>query len=245
MPSFAHSGNIGDIILSLPTVRALGGGTFWLVPGFKVQYYETHPLVDVRMSEGFATKLAPLLAAQDYIEEVKIGSPPGVDYNLDKFRCLPVNLSQGNSCRWYMQVFPVCADLSKPWLSVTPDKTFTGCIVVNRTSRYRNDELYYHFLDNKKNVVFVGLEAEYRDFIRSCPSALHYEAPNFLSLARAVAGCKLFIGNQSFAYTLAEGLKVPRVLEICPYCPNAAPCGERAWDVLSQINFETIVNREC
>lgn len=231
MPSFAHSGNIGDVILSLPTVRALGGGTFWLVP-------------TVHMSEDFATKLAPLLVSQDYISEVRTGAPPGVDYNMDKFRSLDLDLSQGNSCRWYMQAFPVCADLSKPWLTVAPDKTFSGCILVNRTKRYRNVGLSYRFLETRKNIVFVGLEDEYLDFVKSCPSALHYEAPNFLSMARAIAGCKLFIGNQSFAYTLAEGLKAPRVLEICPHTPNAAPCGERAWDALLQENFETIVNRE-
>jgi hypothetical protein len=231
MLSFAHSGNIGDVVLSLPTVRVLGGGTFWLVP-------------TVHMSEDFATKLSPLLASQDYISEVKIGVHSGVDYDMDKFRSLDLDLSQGNSCRWYVQAFPVCADLSKPWLTVPPDKTFAGCILVNRTNRYRNNNLSYRFLEAKKNVVFVGLEDEYRDFGGSCPSALNYEAPDFLALARAIAGCKLFIGNQSFAYTLAEGLKVPRVLEVCPHCPNAAPCGLRAWDVLLQENFETIVNHE-
>jgi hypothetical protein len=64
---------------------------------------------------------------------------------------------------------------------------------------------------------------------------------NFLELARVIAGCKFFIGNQSFPFAVAEGLKVPRALELCFECPNVIPEGPQAYDFLYQPQFEKIV----
>jgi hypothetical protein len=45
-------------------------------------------------------------------------------------------------------------------------------------------------------------------------------------LAGVIRGGKLFVGNQSLAYALAEGMKVPRVLETFQDCPNCDPLGK-------------------
>ena len=39
------------------------------------------------------------------------------------------------------------------------------------------------------------------------------DVPHFLDFAQIVAGCKFYVGNQSFGLSLAEGLKVPRFCE--------------------------------
>ena len=66
---------------------------------------------------------------------------------------------------------------------------------------------------------------------------------NFYDLARIIAGCKFFIGNQSFPFALAEGLKVKRVLELYFECPNVIPAGEHAYDFCYQEQFEKIVKQ--
>ena len=47
-----------------------------------------------------------------------------------------------------------------------------------------------------------------------------------------------FIGNSSIGYNLAEGLKVPRLLEACPNFPVVRPHGKNAYDFYYQIHFE-------
>jgi ADP-heptose:LPS heptosyltransferase len=37
--------------------------------------------------------------------------------------------------------------------------------------------------------------------------------PTLLDVARVIAGCKLFVGNQSSPRAIAEGLKIPVVVE--------------------------------
>ena len=66
---------------------------------------------------------------------------------------------------------------------------------------------------------------------------------NFLEFAGIIAGCKFFIGNQSFPFAVAEGLKVKRVLEVCFECPNVIPEGKDAYDFCYLPQFEKIVKQ--
>ena len=66
--------------------------------------------------------------------------------------------------------------------------------------------------------------------------------PDFYTLAIAIKTCKVFIGNQSMCYALAEAMKAPRILEVCAFAPNCIPEGAGpAYDFLSQSAFEHYV----
>ena len=51
---------------------------------------------------------------------------------------------------------------------------------------------------------------------------------------------RLFIGNECFAYSIAEGLKIPRLLEASPDFPVIFPVGEKAYDFYHQVHFEML-----
>ena len=55
-----------------------------------------------------------------------------------------------------------------------------------------------------------------------------------------IKSCKFFIGNLCFAYSIAEGLKTPRLLETCPDFPVVFPHGDNAYDFYHQIHFEKL-----
>src|SRR5262249_46242908 len=135
--------------------------------------------------------------------------------------------------RWYFLTIKAHYDLSQPWLWVEPDERFRGRLVVNRTSRYRNPLFKdYNFL-NQYRPVFLGLPSEFEEFVGGCPNAEFVECGDLLQVARVIAGAKAFIGNQSVAWAIAEGLKTgPRALEICPSTPNIVPTGGMAYDFL-------------
>jgi hypothetical protein len=246
--SCKHSGNAGDVIYALPAVRALGGdagAVLKLELDMPLRDKSIrHPLGAVQLNRKMYDMLVPLLLAQPYIKGVEVyarGSE--VDHDLDSFRESPLLIDRLGISRWYFYMFGLAADLSRPWLTVEPDLTYARSIVVARSFRYRNLALSHQFLEGKSDVVFVGLRDEYEDFKRQVPSARWVEVDDFLQLARVVAGSRLFIGNQSFPYSLAEGLKVRRVLELDPGMPNVVPAGEHAYDVLFQKQFEVVIER--
>lgn len=254
MLAFKHSGNVGDIIYSLPTVQALlkrhnqQYAAYYLHTDVPAYYAGgiNHPAGNVRLSREFAGSILPLLKAQPYICDVDNLTSQHVDYNLDQFRDTGFDFGLGHIARYYGYAFDVAYDLSKPWLTVEPDASYADAVVINRTNRYLNPNLNYNFLYKHERNIFVGLREEYEQFRRNVrceyvPTADHYQ------LARIIAGCKLFIGNQSSAFALAEGLKVPRILEVSCFgrhhCPNVIPHGDEAYDVIGQDMFTKIATR--
>lgn len=248
MKTFVHSGALGDVICSLPTVRALSEGEparLLLRVGKPAKLAEgfLHPCGDVLLDKDFAGKLLPLLRQQSYLAEVGLFDGQAVDYELDRFRDCGFDLRRGHIARYYSYVWPCCPVLWEPWLSVEPDNSYRDTIIINRTSRYRS-ALSYGFLSRYTDAVFTGLKSEYVAFRKEAGFNLPFlETSSFVELASAIAGCRLFIGNQSFCWTLAEGTKVRRVAEPCPYVPNSAPFGPNGYEGWTQEGFEAIVER--
>jgi len=245
--SFKHSGNAGDIIYALPSLRMLAGeqgAKLSLALNVPMRDRKLkHPLGGVQLNQKMYDMLTPLLSRQDYIKELAVYDGTPVDYDLDVFRDAPFRMDRLGICRWYFYLFGIACDLSKPWLKVEPDPAYKDRIVVARSKRYRNLTFSYKFLQQYGAPVFVGLADEYEDFRSQVPQAEWVEVNDFHQLARIIAGSRLFIGNQSFPYSIAEGLKVPRVLELDPGMPNVVPAGEHGYDVLYQRRFESVVER--
>lgn len=218
MPNFKHSGDLGDIIYSMPTIRALGGGTVYLNP--------THGKV-TKMTLVGAMALAPLLEHQDYIDKVKIWNNENVDYDIDSFRWTEgsdfikrkVNLGYYNLADAQLDKFNLPrTEKDRAWISVD---NVTKCdVVFARSARWNNPQVSWgriwdQFHDRS---VFVGIEEEHKTFIEKFGDVPFVRTDNFLELARIIAGSTLFIGNQSSPYAVAEGLKVNSCLEV--YCPS-------------------------
>jgi hypothetical protein len=135
-------------------------------------------------------------------------------------------------------VFP---SLSEPWLIAPKDSTMYSAIVIARSHRYRNPHINYNFLQKYSNVFFVGVEEEFLDMKSSLPNLKYKPVNDFLEMATLINSCKLFIGNQSFPFSIAEGLKVNRLLEVYYKSPNVIVEGKGAHDFLYQPQFEKTV----
>jgi len=245
---FKHSGNIGDIIYALPAVFSLARQAqihFHLRTGVPADYGKhPHPLGSVRLDEATASRLAALLLAQPRIVSCQLlRADRHIDFDLDLIRTYPFSLEHGNIARWYFHVFATNADLGKPWLDVDPDPSMAGCVVVARSQRHRAPGITYGFLRKYSEVVFVGVEAEWRDMRNEIPDLGYRPIKDFLELARVIKGSRLFIGNQSFPFSLAEALKVRRLLEVFYLSPNVNVEGIDGFDFCYQPQFESLVAR--
>jgi hypothetical protein len=239
--TFKHSGSGGDIIYALPTIKALSKGRaakLFLSP-LKRKANDSHPF-----GLNACNLLIPLLEHQPWLPSVKIYNGEAVDYDLDLFRRIPdIQTGRNSIAHWYFWVFAVSADLSQPWLQVRPPPAPRGKIVLARSARCRNLNINYTFLRDYGEIDFVGTLSEFQEMKQTLPELRHVPCEDFLQLARVIKSARFFIGNQSFPYSVAEALKVPRILEIFPRMPDVIPTGDNIGEAFFQPNFEKLVSR--
>lgn len=247
--SFKHSGNAGDIIYALPAIYALGKDMpidLYLHLNQPASYSKAfnHPLGSVMLNESMFERLLPLLLSQPRIGSCQVyGLSHSIDYDFDIIRDYPFPLSYGNICRWYFLTFAVNADLGRPWLHVQGRAEVNGYVVIARSQRYRALNIDYSFLAKYDNILFVGLPEEFADMRLMLPKIEYQPINNFLELAEIIAGCKFFIGNQSFPFSIAEALKVKRLLEVYFLAPNVCVEGGNGFDFCYQPQFEKLVEQ--
>lgn len=245
----SHSGNAGDIIYALPTIEAIRRFTnvrieLYLRLGqpLILSGYNSHPLGNVMLNQKMADMLIELLRPQSYIDFVGIHTDQTIDIDLDYFRAGGIPLDKGNIARWCSYLTGVNPTLWKPWLTVEPDTTFANTIVMARSERYRNYTINYKFMNQYSDIAFIGVESEYNDMRKTIPHIRWVQVDDFMQMARIIAGAKFFMGNQSFPYSIAEGLKVPRILETSFEVINVVPEGNDGFDFFFQEHLESLVS---
>lgn len=243
--NFLHDGNAGDIIYSLPTIRAVKRLTgvpvhlhLRLNQPHGIPSHHTHPLGRVMLNEKMFHMLRPLLESQEYLDSCRVYEQQTIDMDLNTFRSAGILLDRGNIARWYNYVTGLHPDLSEAWLEAKPSPDSAGHIVIARSSRYRNPYINYRFLSRYKQVIFLGVESEYEDMRQQIPQMRWVTVEDFRQMAELIAGARVFIGNQSFPFAIAEGLKVKRILETSVEAPNVIPEGGQAYDFYFQPHFE-------
>lgn len=246
--NFSHSGHTGDVIYSMPAM-------YTLAKGRKINLYlrlyqpvtdftknMKHPNGNVMLTDRSVEMLAPLLTKQPGINLFKALENETVHYDLSIFKAFPFDYRMGSITRYFFLTYGISGDLWKPWLHVTPNESYRDAVVIARSSRYRSPKISYAFLQKYPRLVFVGVPDEYTDMKPHIPNLEYKPVANFLELAEIIAGSRLFIGNQSFPFALAEALKVRRVLEVFYQCPNVMAEGPNGWAFCYQPQFEKIIS---
>jgi len=248
--SFKHSGHLGDIIYALPVIKQLTS-RFCSQPAhlFLNLYYKSRldPSIDhpsgryALIPETYAI-IKPLLEKQDYISSVSQYSGENVDFDLDNFRDCIYTLDRGNISKWYQELIPIDLHLEYPWIKVdNVNNDYNEYIIISRSTRYHWNDLSYAFLRKYPKIAFVGLEYEFKLIKETIPNLIYIPTNDLLELARVIAGSRLFIGNQSSPFSIAEALKVNRLLECYLYSPNVDPVGGHNAIFSSQACFEYLV----
>jgi hypothetical protein len=207
----SSTGDIGDIIVMLATLKHTGKPCD--------VYLRDHP-----HTAGITHRMhliKPLIEAQPYINSVRIWKRETLHWESERFRPygfvnngynLAHNHAQAAMRDGFISSMP---GVSTPWLTVEPDTAYAGRVIINRTPRYNNGlfpwaEIVRHY---GARLLFIGLPDEWNRFCDAF-GQVNFELPkSFLQVARMIAGCDLFIGNQSSCMTVAEGLKHPRIQE--------------------------------
>ena len=243
--SFLHYGHLGDVVNSLPVVKELSKThkcNFYIQAKKPLEPNARHYKYFgdfVFLTEANVDMLLPLFMNQPYIHKVDKYTNQEIDIDLNLIREMPINHDL-DSVRWYFQLTGVHSDLSAPYLFVEPHKVIKNKVIIIRNARRKNSFTNYKFLKKYENLLFIGLNNEYEDLKKEVPNLEFYDCKDFLEMAQIIKSSKLFLGNLSFGYTIAEGLKIPRLLEAGPDFPVVYPNGKNAYDFYFQEHFEKL-----
>ena len=200
--TYKHSGDIGDLLYSLPLIKETGGGTLYL---------STHGLgqkgdgTRSGFDDHIINFIKPLLSQQSYIKKVEKHTHEKVNIDIDMFR--KINMKSSNLCSKILLAFSVPLEsTNKPWIQCDEKKVAKA--IFARSFRYRNDNINYAKFMTKHDgdCVFVGLPQEHKDFVSKFGDIKYYPVKDLLEMAEVIKGCEMFYGNQSSPMALAIGL---------------------------------------
>ena len=225
-----HSGDMGDIIYAIPTLKHLEVG--------KIYLGTIDPITKFR--KAAALNIKRLLEKQGF--EVEITNSPQlylIDYNMDEFRSIESDLNRKHLGYYMALAQGVQDEVDFKAKSITckePNKIAT--VVINRSSRYQNIKFDWNYLLSGLpcKIIFIGLKYEYDRFCENTmlKNVSYYPTQDLWEATRVIAGSQVFIGNQSCPFAIAEGLKVNRIQETCDWAHNCEPQTENGMQVLTR-----------
>lgn len=217
MKTFKHSGDLGDIVYALPTIRALGGGVLYLdVAGGESEPACRAQCIDrkTKFNQTGFDFVAPLLRRQPYVSEVVVWSGETVDVNLDRFRYKFVDGSARsrthNLLDLHLDAFGLPPlDPNAAWLESGDPIALDRPVIVSRSPRMQAN--FPWFVTRKAvfrdRAVFVGLPKEHEYFEYTFDVAIPYRpVADALEMTRIIAGCELLVTNSTFALAVGIGL---------------------------------------
>lgn len=217
--TFKHSGDLGDIIYSLPTIQELGPGILYLDPtGGENSLVGAKPTRGrTKLNSNSIASIKSILEYQEYIIEVREWKGESVDYNLDEFRN---HIKFNNLVYSSLEAFSLPHSLGdNPWLSPTSKvKLPEGkSIIVSRSNRYQGNHSYWENVAPQiaSKAIFLGSEFEHTLWETTFETEIEYvKTPTIESLVNYISSCDLFIGNQGLPHAIAEALKVNLINEV-------------------------------
>lgn len=226
MKTFLSSGGCGDVIYQMAVMRELGGGILYLK-----RFNKHNKAVDQYEA------LKALLEAQEYVFEVREypqtdffrysdDSRPDVD--LDSFRGLSwADISKRNMLKTLFEVHGIIKPVPETWIDVDGMFTDREYAIINKTPRHMDYSVDWHSIDkhvrHKKyadGCLFVGLDAEYEDYINNFSFMAQAICTDLLDVAMYVKSATHIYCNQSAVLTLAQAMNKPYSLVCRPKTKN-------------------------
>lgn len=258
MRQFLHSGPLGDLLYSLCAVQAMGGGVLYthkLLGDFLRPLLERQAYIsEVRAFEEYLPRRGRQRTIRMNHEPLTLYSPThGELINLDRFKAHRTKADRAAfySPAWYVDMLQELSsytlpNFEEPWITLKTPPVPQAPIVICCTPAYHDiEELDWSLLtDYSDHIIFHGFPRDYAYFTdRYNIRPRCITSPTALDLAELIGGSKLFIGNLSGSYAMAECMKHPRALETCAsIAPLGGPVGPGGTTTLTREALDACVS---
>lgn len=241
---FSHSRDLGDIVYSLCAMKAAGGGELHLRDDGP--QFSAHGMTPARVAA-----IRPLLESQTYVTKVVYPSTErgDVDFGRAAWRMSPSRSIHD----WYLcEAGADPTAILKPWLHTSPGVVplRARTVFIARSARRQNPFFPWRGIVDlirrkRVSVFFVGTPQEHTEFVAAHGHVSYLATPTLLDLANVMwESCRCFIGNSSCPLAVAEGLKLPCIVEIDPTADRDIHlCRAQRWESSGQcLDFEGILD---
>ncbi len=220
--NFLHSGDMGDIIAGLYTVKQICEKEHCKANLFLDTNGGKHDPLIMRQSKGEGQKfnqasydfLKPLLEVQSFIASVNTWNeflPVSIDYDLNTFRKIffdmkTIQETNQNLLYSHQYVFGLPMECKGPWLDPI-EAELKRKILLSRSTRYHSSDQMYLIQKGEPSMGFMGtdLEAEcFKDCMRL--EVPRVEIANALDAAKEIAASEKFLVNGTLFYWIALGI---------------------------------------
>jgi len=201
-----HSGCIGDIIYSIPSMKEYGVKKLFIAdrPWTKPILHRIDTFRRLIESQG-----------------ISVHKHEGEKINFDISTYRNGGMRYGENiasrvARWMM----VKPDLTQPWLDVPLGSLDAkNRIVISRGARWHGEYFPWRKIVEKfkDDILFIGLPEEHHTFCEQFGKVEYLRTNDLYDVAQAIKASDLFIGNQSSPNAICEGLKHNAIQECCLY----------------------------
>jgi hypothetical protein len=220
IPTFYHSGEIGDILYALKATSRFPRTNLYLNVDLQLlsRWPDLH-LANPNKLFNFReyTFIRKLLERQPYLQDVVFGTPQQMDFNLNFFRHSIFHQTSLNFSDLFLDVCNLKInkdDAYMPWLFCDVKREYP--ITAIRVSRRTNNNFPWRkIVDKYKNdIIFLGTKSEYIEFTEYTGKMVAWKNyTDMLSICEIINGAKLHIGNCTSITVCAEALKKPMIFE--------------------------------
>jgi hypothetical protein len=208
--TFFHSGDIGDIIAALPTIRQMGGGDLRIGPEPQTGQREA-------MTKTRYEMLASLLHGQPYLRKVMFGVRKSWDIDLSHFRQKTRwNGAPESLADWQARAMGLTSVDLSPWLVAGGTHETAGRIILSRSARQHNPNFpWKRVLETyREKCIFIGLPGERHALEMETGFHIdHIETESFYHIASMIASAERGFYNSSAPFWVALGLGTNAVEE--------------------------------
>lgn len=237
--TFLHSGDMGDLIASICSMRYLGGGKLYIDTTGGINSGEYSNIIRMQsLGRGLKLRdpqyefLRPLLEAQPYITSVEKYEGQKIDYDLNKFRSCFFSkdtFAEVSGNLFYMNCFVWNAPrelVYSPWVFVDGETVVSDRpIVAARSTRYHGGHIYWRSQCKalEQSACFLGTNLEHMAFQDAFEVGIpHKVVSDALEMAKIIKGSKSVIVNSTFVFWLALALGHKNIFhECCPDLPSS------------------------
>ena len=239
--TFLHSGDMGDIIASLCTVKEIcardnakaymlldtsGGSTCNDDLTNKIILGQTKGK-GLKFNDKTLSFLKPFLEIQPYIAKVDKWTPDlqiQIDYNLNDFRKSFIDKeatkkTNQNLVFIHQYAFGLDYGYKGPWLEVDSSGEKQHKIIVARSLRFQSSHGFYYIIEEqlKKNAEFIGTDFEQAAYKEAFGYELpHLKTNSLVDCAKYIKNSEMFLSNSTIFFWLAVGLGHPNIYHEMP-----------------------------
>lgn len=252
---FYNPGAFGDIIYAIPfCLSCVGTYCYEDLAKNQFEYLLDLCLIHNRRNDADGAfhalnMVGDILKLQPYIKKcmverkIPFGNFGALDLGI--IRKGRVDMAKGDIVYRYhfLRRLPQYYNSESPWLVLGDydENKYSfakGKIIVFRSSRYRNTNVDFSILKKYADkCIYVGTENEYTSFKESTKCNMPLYKGTFIDIARVMSKCAFVVGNQTFFFSLAEALKVPRICEMSSMVPDVIPRGKWGNEFIDQQDF--------